>query len=430
MTRRRSPGPSSLTRREIVRLSALAAGAAGAWPSLAGAQPPAPASGLLPNLPTSFTLAERDRRWQRVREAMRRQQFDCLLAPAADGEGASDSLYLAQRSGWVILPLDAPAIIVGDTGDRGRGASATWVPDVRPADDGAWSPAIIAALRELKVERIGVGRLHGVLRNEEGDVAFTTLDRVRRALPGARFESAADLLMQVKLLHSDEELAAMTQATAAGERGLEAMIATARPGVLHKDVWVAVFSAMTGATGETPSRLAIRAGDEANTSNGVPLLEPLRAGQIMNQEIAARVLGYMAQVNHSICVGKPAPPDWQDAATYCVDTYHELVDWIRPGKRFIDLCTLYAEKAKMRSPEMSPTWVLVHTCGLGDGPRMGATRPETRDLVIEPTMCFDIKPRIIIKGTRPTAQFGDPIVVTETGARRLGRRTLVPITAG
>ena len=68
--------------------------------------------------------------------------------------------------------------------------------------------------------------------------------------------------------------------------------------------------------------------------------------------------------------------------------------------------------------------MLIHTCGFGDGPRMGFTRTETRDLVIEPGMAFTIKPRVLIRGTRPTAQFGDPVVVTETGARRLGRRQL------
>jgi hypothetical protein len=61
---------------------------------------------------------------------------------------------------------------------------------------------------------------------------------------------------------------------------------------------------------------------------------------------------------------------------------------------------------------------------------MGVGRRETVDLVLEPTMCFDIKPRIAIKDTRPTAQFGDPVVVTDTGARRLGKRRLAPIVAG
>jgi Xaa-Pro aminopeptidase len=306
------------------------------------------------------------------------------------------------------------------------------VSDVRTAEDGAWSPAIIDALRGTRLQdgRIGVGRLSDVLRDQEGDVSFTTLDRIRQACPRARFESASDRLVRIKLLRSGEEIAAMEKATAAGELAIDAMIAHARPGAVHKDVWLAMFTALTAATGETPSRLAVRAGNEANTSTGGPMLEVLQAGQIMNQEIAGRVLGYMAQVNQSICIGQPPPADWLDAAKYCIDTYHELVDGIRPGQRFMDLCRRYVERAKARSPELSPTWVLVHTCGFGDGPRMGYTRSETTDLVIEPTMVFTLKPRIPMKGARPAAQFGDPVLVTSNGARRLGKRKLAPITAG
>jgi Xaa-Pro aminopeptidase len=275
-----------------------------------------------------------------------------------------------------------------------------------------------------------VGRLADVLRNSEGDISFTTLDRVQQAFPRARFQSASDALVRIKLVRSAEEIAVMEKATAAGELAIEAMRAAARPGAIHKDVWLAMFTALTGATGETPSRLAVRAGNEANTSTGGPMLEVLQAGQIMNQEIAGRVLGYMAQVNHSICIGSPPPPDWLSAAQYCVDVFHELVDSIKPGQRFMDLCQRYVERAKARSPELSPTWVLVHTCGFGDGPRMGYTRSETTDLVIEPSMLFTLKPRIPIKGTRPAAQFGDPVLVTANGARRLGKRKLAPVAAG
>lgn len=391
-----------------------------------GAPAASPGVQRLADLPASFSERERDRRWARVRQMMRREGLDCILTPAGGGEADADSVYLTQRPGWVVFPLEGAVTAITDSGDRGRGVGGRWVDAARPAERGLWSAGIIEALREQKLTRakIGVARLEGVLRNLEGDVSFTTLDRVRTAMPGASFVSAADAMMRVKLVRSEEEIAVMEAAAAAGELAIEAMIRTARPGVVHKDVWVEMFGAMTAATGERPSRLAIRAGDEANTSGGEPLLETLQAGQIMNQEIGASVLGYMAQVNHSICIGRPAPPDWASAAKYCIDLYEEMVDWIQPGKRFIDLCQMYADRAKARSPELSPTWVLIHTCGLGDSPRMGLLRTETRDLVIEPTMTFTMKPRIIIKGTKPTAQFGDPVVVTERGARRLGKRKL------
>ena len=363
---------------------------------------------------------------------MRRQGLDCILTPAGGGEADADSVYLTRRPGWVVFPLEGPVTAIVDSGDRGAGVRGHWVDATRSAERGLWSAGIIETLRAQKLTRakIGVGRLEGVLRNLEGDVPYTTLDRVRTATSGASFVSAADLMMRVKLLRSEEEIAVMEAATAAGELAIDAMVRTARPGVAHKDVWADMFGVMTAATGERPSRLAIRAGDEANTSGGEPLLETLKAGQILNQEIGASVLGYMAQVNHSICIGQPAPTDWSSAAKYCIDLFQEMVDWIQPGKRFMDLCQLYADRAKARSPELSPSWVLIHTCGLGDSPRMGLLRTETRDLVIEPTMTFTVKPRIIVKGAQPTAQFGDALLVTERGARRLGKRKLEVVTVG
>jgi len=419
-----------MKRRDLIKASSGLVGASLAGVAHGAPAPQAEPAGLLPNLPRGFSMAERELRWRRVREMMRREGFDCLLTPEADGEGGADSRYLTERAGWVVFPQSGRVVLVADSGDRGRGSEGQWAEEARAAEDGAWSPAIIEALRELKLERarIGVGRLSGVLRNLEGDVNFTTLDRVQKALKDARFESAADPLMRVKLLRSPEELAVLEQATAGSERGLAALFRAARPGRSHVDVWLEVFGALTSATGEAPTRLALRAGDEANTSGGRPLRETLQAGQVMNQEISSRVLGFGSQVNHSFCIGSPAPADWSGAAKYCIDVFHELVDWIRPGKRVMDLCRVYADKAKARSPELLPRWVLFHTAGLGDSPRMGLLRTETPDLVIEPTMVFTLKPRILIKGAQPTAQFGDPVLVTESGARRLGKRKLEVIT--
>ena len=412
----------------------LAAAAVALVPSSAQATPPQQADAAQPleNLPAHFSEKERDRRWARVRQQMRAQGFDCLLTPVVGGDGDADSIYLTQRPGWVIFPLEGKVVAIVDGGDRGRGVGGHWADETKPADRGLWSGPVIEALREHKLTKakIGVGRLEGVLRNLEGDAPYVTVREIERALPGAALVSASELLMRVKLLRSDEEIAVMEAAAAAGERAIDAMIRTARPGLRHADLWVEMFRVMTAATGERPARLAVRAGDEANTSGGEPLAELLQAGQIMNQEIAANVLGYMAQVNQSICIGRPEPADWQDAAKYCIDLYDDMVEWIRPGRRFLDLCQFYADRAKARSPELSPSWVLIHSCGLGDSPRMGLLRTETRDLVIEPTMTFTLKPRIIVKGATPTAQFGDPVVVTDRGARRLGRRTLRPVTVG
>lgn len=282
--------PSALPRRDLLRAIPLVFGAS-VISSAASAPTSEPGqSGPLAGLPTEFSLAERDRRWARVRAMMRRDGFDCLLTPAASGDADADSLYLTGHRGWVIFPESGPVTLVRDSDDEGP---VSWVSAARSADNGRWSPPVIDALRTLKVDtaNIGVGRLDGVLRNSEGDVTATTLDRIRAAFPRARVVSAYEPLMRVKLVKSPEEVAVLEHATAAGERAIVAMIDSAVPGAQHKDVWLHMFAALTEATGEVPLRLAIRAGNEANTSTGGPMLEGLRAGQIMNQEIGARTLG-------------------------------------------------------------------------------------------------------------------------------------------
>jgi hypothetical protein len=67
-------------------------------------------------------------------------------------------------------------------------------------------------------------------------------------------------------------------------------------------------------------------------------------------EIAGRVLGYMAQVNHSIPIGASSPRDWADAAKYCIDLFEELVASIRPDQRFMDLCERYVGARKRERP--------------------------------------------------------------------------------
>jgi Xaa-Pro aminopeptidase len=277
--------------------------------------------------------------------------------------------------------------------------------------------------------RIGVGFLVDVFRNGEGGVSSTTLDRVRKAFPGAQFSSAVDLLARAKFSRSAEEIAVLEKASEVSEAGLQAMMDTARPGAVHRDIWFNIYKALISASGELPTRVAIRAGAEANTSGGRPLEEKLKAGQILNQEISGTVLGYGSQVNQSVCVGSPAPTDWPDAAKYCMDLYQSLLEWIVPGKSFKDFLEFYRTKAEARGGGRAGS-VVFHTGGASDGPRWGPTRKEGIDLVLETGMVFTMKPRVPIKNTSPFAQYGDPIVVTDKGGRRLGKRKFEIKTVG
>lgn len=383
-------------------------------------------------MPKGFSKEEMMRRWSQLRKRMKDAGFDCLIVPG-QGNGADVRWLTGSSANWVVFPYEGQVTSIFRTERSAESAAGKDDLGIEMrAQRLRRSEVLIDRLGELGMSqaRIGVGSLVGVLRNDEGSVSYTALDRIGKAFPRATFDSAADLLMRVKLVLGPEEIEVMKTVSRVSELGIQAMIESARPGALHREVWFNIFKTLLNASGELPGRVAIRAGNEANTSGGRPLDEVLQAGQIMNQEISGRVLGYSSQVNHSICIGAPEPADWASACQYCIDLYHSLVDWITPGKSFQAFGEFYRQKVEERGEGY---WGSVfHTGALGDGPRMGPTRPdETQDLVIESGMVFTLKPRVPIKGVEaPAAQIGDPVLVTETGAQRLGQRELEVITVG
>ena len=301
----------------------------GSVPSAEQAASTTPTAGLDPSsLPKRWSQQEMHRRWATARAAMKEQKFDGLLVTDRP-DGSADIGWLTGSGGqYAVLAPDGNLLVIsGDGGERYDGLQS------REAPDGKFSEAINAAIKELGLTRgrIGVGYLQDVVRLPEGGFNYTTLDRVKRANPRARFDSAAHLLLTVKLPRSAEEVGVLEKATAISELGLQAIQRTARPGAIHRDVWLAVYHAMVNAPGEFPTRLSPRSGQEGNTAPR-PLEEVMQGGTVCNQELSATVLGYGSQVNQSMLIGGPAPADWRDAALYCIDVFEEMLAWIKPGK--------------------------------------------------------------------------------------------------
>lgn len=407
-------------------------------------------------IPKAWSAEEFRRRWQGVRQGMKESHFDCLIVPQHSTQamihdrqdGDADVQFLVGiPAGWVIVPAEGKIIAISSRigslladkrpipGIVMTTLFADNAPDIEVRfsnEEGLWSPSIIDCLKELKADRvrIGVGSLENIFRNSEGSVTYTTFERVRQAFPQAQFESAADILWRVKLVHSAEEIAVLEKATEVSEVGVQAMIDTARPGVIHRDVWLKMYSAMVQASGERPWRLSISARGSGNASFGFPLDDVLQAGQILGQECSGSVLGYGSQVNHSVLLGSPAPADWASAGQYCLDLFQTLLERIAPGKSIKEFCDFCGEKLKARGVAR-PGGVLIHSSGLADLPRCGPGRMEGGDdLVFQAGMVFDLKPSVPVKQTPTPAEFGDSIVVTEKGARRLGKRKLELIALG
>lgn len=457
-----SKSSEGLSRRELLLGASSGAAVALAGTTLpAWSQPPQAADQTRPSvtpasMPKAWSGDEFRRRWKNVRQGMKENHFDCLIVPQHSTQamihdrqdGDADVQYLTGiPAGWVIIPAEGKITTISS---RVGSLLAEKRPipglilttlfaekapeiEVRFSDEeGLWSPSIIDCLKEHKMDqaRIGVGSLAKLFRNTEGSVTYTTYDQVRKAFPQAQFESAVDMLWRMKLVHSAEEIEVLEKATQVSEVGVQAMMETARPGSLHRDVWLKMYSAMVQASGERPWRLSISTRGSGNASFGFPLDDVFGAGEILGQECSGSVLGFGSQVNHSVLLGSPAPADWTSAGQYCLDLFHDLLDRVAPGKSVKEFCDYCGEKLKARGVAR-PGGVLIHSGGLADLPRCGPGRMEGGDdLVFQAGMVFDLKPSVPVKQTPTPAEFGDSIVVTDKGARRLGKRKMELTTLG
>jgi Xaa-Pro dipeptidase len=384
----------------------------------------------------SFSLAERDRRYARVRNLMREHNLDCLLAPAADnGEPQANSRYLCQMGGvqggaWVVFPAsgEVTAILSSERELRMWAANLFWPSDIRWGDFSKLVPDLLHELGFAK-SRIGITGLLAQYRMTEGTIPFETWRRIKAALPEATFLPANDVLEFSRIVKGQEEIAVIQRIADANEAAIAKMMEVAKPGMEEGELWIEMAKVLISHTADYPARLSLGSNNKtANASNSMGLAIAMEDGKVICQEIDARLQGYRAQCNHSILIGSKNADAYRAATNVAVECFQGIVAWVKPGNTIGGLIDEFVRLAEARGAKGGG--VLVHTNGLGaDRPRVGpGAAAHDRDIVIEPGFTFTVKTQIDFKGT--PALIGEPITVSESGARRLGHRKLEPFVTG
>jgi Xaa-Pro aminopeptidase len=457
------PNSAALSRRTV--LTGSAAGLV--LPSVVGS---ANAENCVPPLEfslstSSFSVAERDRRWAAVRANMAKPQWnlDAIITVGSDA-GGNAARYLTQvgsRPGGdsapeVVFPRDASRPVhvqAGSSRNRDRRkANNAWIADGKlliTADDGPENLAKVLAGYGLdrKGARIGIATLSGSRFNPDGSVSVIYLDHIKTALPGAVFiaidqwGSDSGPIEEAGMLKGPEEQAVVRRIIAAAEQGLAAMVSAARAGAKQQaDLWFAAYSTMFARTGEDPSRLSIALDSPGNTTLGEPTGDPVKPGQIVTEEIEASIQGYRAQINHSIFLGGTSTPGYdyyRSAMETAATLLQEAPSWVVPGKT---TCGDFVRRYIARLQELGgedTSGVSFHSSGIGNltRPRVGLKNSvKDHDIVIRPGMTFDFKPAFRLSRTKAAdigaanrdVQLGEHFLVTEQGMTRLGSRSLIP----
>ena len=388
-----------------------------------------------------FSLAERDRRWKAVRAMMREQNIDVIVCPNNTGHSTdfqSNSRYISHVGGGgdadiaVVFPLNGEITAIATSAAPRWPTVQEWTKDVREARR-RYGKVAVERLKELGVERgrIGVTGLGGGTRTPEGTISHGFWVQLRENFPNAEIVDATPILTQVRYVKSDEEVAVLTKSMDIVEEGIKAKIAAARPGVKDWDVWAAAQGAMLRHGSEIPVHCNWVSGKNPIRTLTRPSMRVLEHGDLIINELEASYMGYRSQGVQPVFVGVKAPVH-EELIKVQRQVFEHMMGWLKPGVTVRELAEQAHEVGIKAAPKSglaagAKCKLTMHGRGAGDdGPIITdhARDPEQLAVALQNNMVFIFKPSVEVGegANKSICTWGDTIVVTPNGGKRLGKR--------
>lgn len=406
-----------------------------------------PSKELTTHLP-QFSLAERDRRWNTLREKMAMRGLSCLLLWSNDlfyGMAMANFRYLTHcaslGSAYAIFPLEGKPLVFMSTPHQNVPYHACvgaqdWVDEIRPM---LRMEAMTKLLKEMGHERGRIGVVGFGSHIVPENFTYRAYSQLLKGLPDAEVTEQTALVEEMRLIKSPEEIGMLERSGEITRKSLDAMVESAHVGARECEVWAEMMRAQVANGGEphvfnlfTSGSVVQEPGVQQRLVHGArPPLAPttrvLREGDLLICEVHGCYGGYLTAAEFSVFVGEPPQQlkALHKVAAECVErglekfqpgvTLRELVEAIRKPVREagFDYVELGFHGHGLASPEF-PTIVYKPGAGMLSGEGIG-------DFELRPGMVFGTNTDIQDPGWRSDVgvMLGDTILVTERGPKRL-----------
>ena len=276
-----------------------------------------------------FPAEEYERRLQRVRDGMARNQLDVLLVHRPE-----NIFYLTgyQTPGYywhqvLVLPLDSEPVFIAPPHEASLVPEYCWVDDVRLYPDTSdWAEVTSDLLKELGLSSGRVG-----LETQSWFLTVDLRDRLAGRLPGATMLGGGGLIESCRLIKSPREQDYLRDAARFSEQGMQAGIAAVRDGATELDVAAAVHTALDLAGSEYTGLPAfITSGSRTELVHATWSPRRINSGELVFLEIPGSSNRYHAAHSRSVFVGD-APEIVQHAGEVAKTALETAKSKMRPG---------------------------------------------------------------------------------------------------
>jgi len=314
-----------------------------------------------------FSDGEYQRRYAHARELMARDGFDAYIFTGGQniysmGGAVSWATGLYDDRGmcqYVVFPKEGePMLVYPHAGCHIEAArKMVSIKDVRGSRGGQYAEVMAEKLKEAGAQegRIGITAIDRLGPEYMGVKVYQDLVRL---LPKATFEFLPGLLHELTRYKSAEEMEAMERAGELAVDALEALLATARPGVHEYELAAAgthaimkgnglVHLMMIGSTSMHDPKMVF--------PNPLPSARVLKEGDIILNEMVALYKGYSAKIGHPITIGPPTKEAERFYKDIVVEGYRALEAKLVPGNTLKDVqeaASFFRKKGAQSRPIM------------------------------------------------------------------------------
>ena len=363
-----------------------------------------------------FSHEEYARRLAAMRAKMRERAAELVLVDEAEhlayltGFDRSATRYQA-----CAIPLEGDPVTFLRALDEPSFLERSWLTDhVTVAD---WEDPVVVIAREL-ARRGWAHRFIGL----ELDSNYLTVRRwqtLTAALPSASFVDFGEVLRELRLHKSSEEIALLRRAASIADRAMAAAVAAAGEGQNEREAAAAASRAFLELGADTGRAGVITSGRRAGSLHGVLGNHRLERGDLLHMELVPQVHGYSARIMRPTVIGAPSAIQI-DAARVLVELQDRQLAAMKLGIVASDVDRIVREgvlAAKLKDRYENATG---YTLGY-----YAPWSPRTSDFtrLFVPTAMWALEPGMVFHMYVAALglAFSETVLVTDTGAERLTR---------
>ncbi len=372
---------------------------------------------------TQATLAERDLRFARLRQAMEQQQLDALLV-AGKGHWWTGRGYLRYltdfhlwgHDGLLLLPLAGePMLVLSSYAVAERIAARGWV--THTSGDVYLVPRMVAEIKARGLERARIG-----VAGYRWIISAGTFAELATALPEATLLPADDLFDQVRMIKSTLEIEQNRELWTLARSAMERFVELLEPGRSQRELSAeAARVALEGGARD----ILIFIG-ESPEAYDPPADLPLRCDDIVryHMEICGPS-GHWCELTVTCCYREPTELEQRrlESELRAFDAIRPLA---RPGAYLSDLAATFEQVLQADGFALGPPGrhFSFHGQGLDtiERPWFAAEPPwgQSQNWPLESGMVFSYHPRRAIPAFHGwTPGINEDILITAQGAERL-----------